>query len=238
MSSRPGILITGAARRIGAELAQHFAASGYDIALHYYRSEAEARQLAKALEAKGAQCCLIAQDLSDIAAVPKFMEKAKAALPGCIALVNNASVFESGTLMETDEALFDRQFDVNFKAPFFLTQAFARIFGKGCVVNVLDAHITQASGGHFAYMLSKKALADFTLMAARSLGPGIRVNGVCPGVVLPAGMETPYERKMQTAIPLKSQPPLSELAASVRWLVEQKHVTGQLLFVDGGQHLL
>lgn len=239
MSARPGILITGGAKRIGEALVRHFARQGYDIALHYNRSAREAKKLAAELEKLGAKCHLFSHDLQESEGIPKLMQQVKKSLPNCTALINNASVFERAELMDTDEALFDRQFAVNFKAPFFLTQAFAKTMKKGCVINMLDTDIVETRGSHFAYLLSKKTLAEFTVMAARSLGPGIRVNGICPGCMLPSDQnEKQYEQKMKGVVPLKSNPGLEELAEAASWLVGQKHITGQLIFVDGGKHVL
>ncbi|MDE3016881.1 MAG: SDR family NAD(P)-dependent oxidoreductase, partial [Pseudomonadota bacterium] len=183
--ARQAVIITGSARRIGAALALYFAHHGYDIGLHYHRSAPDAKKLAKKIEALGGTCKIFPHDLSDIKGIPPLMKKIKTALPHCAALINNASLFERAEFMETDEALFDRQFAVNFKAPFFLTQDFAKTFHKGCVINIADSEIVHTHGSHFAYLLSKKALADFTLMAARALGPKIRVNAVCPGCIIP-----------------------------------------------------
>jgi len=237
--AKKAVIITGGAKRVGAALARYFAEAGYDIALHYNRSSADAKKLKKEIEKLGRTCALFAQDLSDIKALPKLMKQVQKALPHCTALVNNASVFERAELMETDEALFDRQFTVNFKAPFFLTQAFAKTFGKGCIINMLDTDIAQTQGSHFAYLLSKKVLADFTEMAARALGPDIRVNGVCPGIMLPSKeLDMPYMKKLSQNVPLEMLAGLEHAVETVRWLCEQKTITGQLLFTDGGQHLL
>ena len=239
MTTRPGILITGGAKRVGAALSRHFAKHEYDIALHYNQSKAEADGVQKEIEALGAKCVLVEHDMRDIVGIPAFMERVKNAMPDCTALINNASVFERATLMDTDEALFDRQFDVNFKAPFFLTQSFAKTFGKGCVVNMLDTDISKTQGSHFAYLLSKKTLAEFTMMAARELGPDIRVNGVCPGYLLSASAaDEAYEQKMETLIPMKSHPTLEDVANCAHWLMAQPYITGQLIFVDGGKHVL
>lgn len=237
--SRQAVFITGAARRVGAAMALYFAKHGFDIALHYHHSEKEAQSIKAQVEGQGAQCALFAHNLVDIGGIAGLVARVKKTMPHCVALVNNASIFERSEFMDTDEALFDRQFDVNFKAPFFLTQDFARVFGAGCVINILDTDIVEHQGSHFAYLLSKKTLAEFTLMAARSLGPSVRVNGVCPGCMLPSSEnEVAYEEKMEALVPLKSHPGLEELSEAVRWLIAQKHITGQLIFVDGGKHVL
>lgn len=238
MSARPGVFITGAAKRVGAELSRHFARNGYDVGLHYHSSEAEAGALAAELTGLGAACHLFAADMQDIAGLPALMDRVKRALPHCAVLVNNASVFEPATFLQTDEVLFDRQLTVNLKAPFFLTQAFARSFGQGCVINLLDSEVEQNHGHHFAYLLSKKALAGFTEMAARQLGPQIRVNAVCPGILLPSNeLDAAYIEKLSKTLPLRAIGSLEQVAQAALWL-SGASVTGQMVYVDGGQHLL
>jgi len=239
MTSRPGIIVTGGAKRVGAALAMHFARGGYDIALHYHQSKTEAEALKKDIESLGAKCALFSHDMQNTKGIPALMETIHKTMPGCTALINNASVFERAMLMDTDEALFDRQLNINFKAPFFLTQAFAKYFGKGCIINVLDTDIVETQGSHFAYLLSKKTLAEFTLMAARELGPNIRVNGVCPGIILPSSdLDQNYMDKLAPSLPLEALASLEQLSVTTQWLLEHKALTGQLLFIDGGQHLL
>jgi pteridine reductase len=239
MTARPAILITGGAKRVGAALARFFSARGYDIALHYHHSELEAKQLQQEITAGGSKCVLFRHDLADISGLEKLLGQVAASFPACGALINNASVFERGELMQTSEELFDRQFTINLKAPFFLTQAFARQFKTGHVINILDTDIVQNQVSHFAYLMSKKSLADFTQMAARALGPAITVNAVCPGCILPSDQnEEAYEQKLQSIVPLKSHPGTDDVGESVYWLLQQKHITGQLIFVDGGKHVL
>jgi NAD(P)-dependent dehydrogenase (short-subunit alcohol dehydrogenase family) len=239
MTARPAILITGGAKRVGAALARFFSTNGYDIALHYHHSETEAKQLQQEIAANGSKCMLFRHDLADAAGLENLVGKVGASFPACSALINNASVFERGELMQTSEELFDRQFAINLKAPFFLTQAFAKQFKSGHIVNVLDTDIVHNQVSHFAYLMSKKSLADFTKMAARALGPDISVNAVCPGCILPSDQnEEAYEQKMQSVVPLKSHPDTDDVAQSVYWLLQQKHITGQLIFVDGGKHVL
>jgi len=236
---RRGVIITGGARRVGAVLALYFARQGYDIALHYNRSKTDAQKLQKQIKKLGQRCELFSLDLKNTKNIPALMAKVKKALPHCAVLINNASIFERMEFLKTDEALFDRQMDVNFKAPFFMTQAFAKTFGKGCVINMLDTDIVETRGSHFAYLLSKKALAEFTRMAARALGPKIRVNGVCPGPVLPSGaLDDGYLERLVARIPLKKLAALEHVAAAACALCENPGVTGQFVFVDGGQHLL
>jgi NAD(P)-dependent dehydrogenase (short-subunit alcohol dehydrogenase family) len=240
MGERPAIIITGGARRVGAALARYFARHGYDIALHYNSSQKEAAGVKKAVEKLGAECALFQHDLQDVETLPWLMKDIRTQMRHCTALINSASVFDRGTFADTDEALFDQQFTVNFKAPFFLTQAFAKTFGKGCVINILDSDISKTYGSHFAYLLSKKALAEFTPMAARALGPKIRVNGVCPGIVLPPDDEAykAYAEKSRADLPLRQHPSPDDVAETAYWLVNQQSITGQIIYVDGGRHVL
>lgn len=236
---KKAVLITGGARRVGAAMALYFAKHGYDIALHYNRSKADAVRVKKDIEKLGRSCVVFSQDLIRTKELPAFMAKVKKAMPHCAALVNNASIFERNEFMDTNEALFDRQFAVNFKAPFFLTQTFAKTFKQGSVINMLDTDISTAQGMHFAYLLSKKTLAEFTAMAARALGPKIRVNGICPGYVLAnSAADAAYIKRVTKELPLKEHATLEAIAEAVLWLSTQRHITGQILFVDGGKHVL
>ncbi len=242
--TRPAVIITGGAKRVGAATALYFANKGHDIALHYNSSESEARKLQGEIQKTGVSCEIFGHDLAAISGLESLLKNIHAAMPHCNTLINNASVFERCEFLETDEALFDRQFNINFKAPFFLTQSFAKIFGKNpsaCVINILDTDIAQNQVSHFAYLLSKKTLADFTQMAAIALGSHIRVNGVCPGAMIPASNSPAclaHYDKMENIVPLKKHPPLDDLSEAIYWLTQQKSITGQIINVDGGKHVL
>src|SRR5689334_13529994 len=151
---KKAVLITGGARRVGAATALYFASHQYDIALHYNRSKSDALKLKKQIEKCGVRCELFSLDLKKTKAIATLMASVKKKLPHCTTLINNASIFERKEFLKTDEALFDRQIDVNLKAPFFVTQAFAKTFKKGVVVNMLDTDIVTSQGTHFAYLLA------------------------------------------------------------------------------------
>ncbi len=236
---RSGVIITGGAKRVGAALVRYFAQNNYDIALHYSTSKSEAERLQAEVRALGVNCELFALDLSKIEKIPALMADIKTRMPNVTTLINNASIFTRKSFMETDEAFLDAQMTVNFKAPFFLTQAFAKTFGAGSVVNILDTDISKTNGSHFAYLLSKKALADFTQMAARDLGPKIRVNGVCPGHILPSTqVDMDYGDRLLKIIPLKEHPTPELLAEAAYGLAQNRMMTGELIHIDGGMHLL
>ncbi|MFW6169762.1 MAG: SDR family oxidoreductase, partial [Planctomycetota bacterium] len=154
-------------------------------------------------------------------------------------LVNNASIFERAPLLETEPELFDRHFDINYRAPFFLTRDFARQCDQGLVINLVDTKISRNAGAYFAYTLTKKALLAFTKMAAAQLGPGIRVNAVAPGLVLPpAGEDERYLAERAKSIPLRRHGDPAAVCNAVAYLVNNRFITGQCIYVDGGEHLL
>ncbi len=231
-------LITGAAQRVGKALALHLARSGYDIALHYHASEAAAHAVQAEITGMGRKCKLYRADLGDLPALPALAHDVIADFPACHALVNNASVFTRGTFLDSDPALCARMLRINYEAPAFLAQAFASRQGKGHIINMLDTHIETNGNSHFFYLQSKKALRDFTQMAAVGLGPAFRVNAVCPGVVLPSGEEADYIERLEARLPLRSTAKVESVCRTVEWLLRSEDITGQLIYVDGGEHLL
>lgn len=231
-------LITGAARRIGREIALAFARGGYDIALHYHRSQQEAEDTAAAIRALGRQCIPLAQDFQDLQRLPELIAKAKQVLPGLNVLVNNASTFHRVSFMETTPELLQGELNRNFSQAFFLTQAFAREIGQGSIINIIDTAIHSHRTTHLPYMLAKKLLREFTLMAAKDLAPAIRVNAVCPGFILPTEGAAHRDPKAYAAsLPAKQQPTPQEVAAAVLLLAENASLFGQILYIDGGERL-
>lgn len=232
------VLITGASKRIGKAIALTLAQQGWDIALHYNHSRDAAEETCREIEALGRRCTLFACDLGDASQVRELIPAVMDSCPECCGLVNNASIFERAPFLDTTEEFFDRHFDLNFRTPFFMTQAFARCAKTGVVINLLDTKIEQRYSNYFAYLLTKKALFEFTRMAAHELAPGIRVNGVCPGLILPPpGEDVTYMLEMQDRIPAKRHGSAQDIADAVRFLVESEFITGEWIFVDGGEHL-
>lgn len=231
-------LVTGGARRIGAGIARALAQDGYDIALHYLTSKEAAERTTTEIEGLGRRCRLFRYDLNDHQETAALIPDVREHFPNLSVLINNASIFEPGTIRETGCDLFERHFNVNFKAPFFLTQAFAGNCDRGHVINVLDTRVSRSNPHHAAYTLSKKALLELTKMAARELGPAIRVNGVSPGMILPppGGVVDELERR-SAALPLKRIGATDNLVAAVRFLLNNPFVTGECIYVDGGEHL-
>jgi NAD(P)-dependent dehydrogenase (short-subunit alcohol dehydrogenase family) len=236
---REAVLITGGARRLGKEIALHLAASGYDVALHYNRSHAEAEYVAKHIREMGVECEVLHANLEHATAYGPLIQKAQARFPHLSVLINNASVFDVGSFMDGDVALYEKEFRTNLQAPIFLTQAFAQAVEKGAVVNMLDTCVTQHKHSYFYYLLSKKSLFEFTKMAAIELAPSIRVNGVCPGYILPSGdWGADYQRELESRLPMRKIATVADIVQAVHLLISTTSITGQCLFIDGGEHLL
>lgn len=239
MAHKGTVLITGGAKRIGKAMALALADQGYNIALHCNHSQKEAEEVAKAIHAKGGKARVYVCDLSSSTGIEPMVSQVFKDFPDCNILINNASVFERFSFNETDESLFDQHFNVNFKAPFFLTQYFARHCKQGQVVNMLDSYTSKHKSPYFAYLLTKKALHEFTKMAALTLGPAIRVNGIAPGLTeLSEEKDSTLLRKKETSLPLRHIVTMKEIVAAVQELINAEYLTGQVLNVDGGEHLL
>lgn len=229
-------LVTGGAIRLGRAFALHLASKGYDIALLYNRSSEAAETTAAEIRQLGVRCHLYRFDLGQTEEIPNLMKAVCADLSRLDLLVNSASVYGQATLLETTPELFDQQFQVNLKAPFFLTQAFAKRVSAGNVINILDNKIGFNQPQYAAYLLAKKALAEFTTMAALELAPRIRVNGVAPGVVLPASTRSEEYMKWRiSGIPLKKQGLPVHLTRAVDYILDNDFVSGQVLVVDGAE---
>ncbi len=231
-------MVTGAAKRIGAGVCVHLAGMGYDIALHYRDSLEEARKTAMLVKEKGVRCELFRADISKPANARKLVERASRKFGGLSVLINNASVFKESKFGEITEPMLEDEMAINFKAPFFASQEFARQNLSGLIVNMIDSRLMKNHTTHFVYNISKKCLYSFTLAAAKDLGPRIRVNAICPGPILPAAdAEEKTFRKIARQTPLGKIGDVAYINMAVEYLVKNSFVTGETLFVDGGQHL-
>jgi len=232
-------LITGGGARIGKAIAVALAGMGYDIALHYNSSEKEAKQTSEEIRSAGAGCEIFKCDIGTSAERMSLIPKVFEVFPDCSVLVNNASVFENVHFQDVTEETLDRDMNINFKAPFFLAQEFSRRDSAEIIVNILDTRVSRIETEHFTYNLSKKVLHNFTLMAAKALGPGIRVNGICPGPILPPpGEDTEYLERISKHTPLGRPGNPDYVITALKYILENPYVTGECLFVDGGEHLV
>lgn len=236
--SKGAVLITGAAKRIGHAIALELAKDGYDIAVHYGHSKDDALQTARQIKRLGRRAEIFRADLSRYHDVSDLIKNVKKVFPNLSILINNASVYEAGKLAETEVELLEEQMDVNFRAPFFLSRDFARVCKRGHIINLLDTRIAKNSSRYLVYTLSKKSLEALTKLAASDLAPRIRVNAIAPGVILPAvdGSNANMKKLIQR-IPLRKKGNVGYIISALRYLLENDFVTGQILYVDGGQHL-
>ena len=241
--SRSVALVTGSARRIGAEIARRLHAAGYDLALHYRGSANDAQALATELEAVRANSTLLLQaDLAEFDRLPELVAKTIGRFGRLDALVNNASGVHPTPFGATTPAQWDELFAINARAPFFLSQAAAPHLANanGAIVNIADIHAERPLRGHAVYAMSKAALLHMTRSLALELAPKVRVNAVSPGAILwPEGGKDP---EAQVAIlartPLGRTGTPQEIAEAVLWLLQDaRYCTGQTLHVDGGRML-
>jgi NAD(P)-dependent dehydrogenase (short-subunit alcohol dehydrogenase family) len=231
-------LITGSAKRIGRTISLALAGKGYDIALHYHSSRRDAEQARNEIESLWRRCSIFPCDLNHPEASASLPSAVFEVFPECNLLINNASIIEPGQLMDNDERILDRHFTVNFKSPFSLFQEFARHCKKGNLINIQDSRTAGADTERFAYTLTKKALLEFTKMAARDLAPHIRANGVCPGFISsPAGKDESYSKHKGNTLPPKRTGGPENLVSAVLFLVDNYFIAGKPLYIDGGEHI-
>ena len=232
-------LVTGGGKRLGRAICLALAKRGYDIAVHYNSSRSEAGDTAEAVNSLGVNSELFKSDLSDTSYSRNLIKSVTEVFPRLSLLVNSASVFENIEFKHVTEKQFERDFDVNFKTPFFLSRYFCEGSSAEHIINLLDTRVSQIETEHFVYNLTKKTLRDFTLMAAKALGPKIRVNGICPGPILPPpGKDISYLEEISRDTPLKAPGDPEYIITALNYLLDNPYVTGECLYVDGGQHLM
>ncbi len=233
-------LITGASKRIGKAIVELLADQGWNVIVHYNFSEKEAKKLVTDLAAKypSQQFHTIQTNLSDKNAVSKIIPHLVSEFGAFQLLVNNASVFNSGYLKNTAFDLFETQMKVNLKAPFFLIRDFANYCKQGNIINFVDTRVTSNKTDFAAYTLSKKGLWELTKMAALEFAPEIRVNAIAPGVTLsPANEDEKYLHNLAKNIPMNKPGGVVPILKSIQFILDNDHLTGQLLFADGGENL-
>ena len=232
-------LVTGGAVRIGRAVCLALADEGADVVIHYRRSAREARSLRAELVRRGARAFTVYGALDSRAGCARIVREARRAAGGLDILVNNAAVFHKRTLRRATAREFEEEFRPNLFAPALLMSAFARAEKEGQIVNLLDRRVEGLDWRCTPYVLSKKALAELTRMAALELAPRFRVNAVAPGAVLPPpGKGSGRSRDRAGPVPLRRPCTPADIAAAVVFLLRSDSITGQIVFVDGGQHLL
>ncbi|HYD81656.1 MAG TPA: SDR family oxidoreductase [Paucimonas sp.] len=236
-------LVTGAAKRIGRAIALGLAKDGWDVAVHYGRSAAEAEATARDIEALGRRAAALQCDLADEAAVKLLPARAGAALGGRIGcVVNNASLFDYDGAADFSTARLDAHMHANVAAPILLAQALHEATPDGeqaVVVNLLDQKLFNLNPDFLSYTLSKAALHSATTMLAQALAPKVRVVGVAPGISLVSGDQSEEGfKKAHTVTPLGRSSTPDDIAQAVCFVASAPAITGTTLIVDGGQHLV
>jgi len=234
-------LVTGGARRIGRTLALALAEFGYAVAVHCHSSRTEADAVVGEIAGAGGRAVALAADLADEADVRRLLPAAAAALGPIGVLVNNASIFENDTATTATRDSWDRHLAINLRAPFVLTQDFAAALppdAGGVVVNLLDERVWNLTPHFMSYTVSKAGLWTLTRTMALGLAPRIRVNAIGPGPTLPSTRQT-IEQFLERchAMPLRRGTSPGEIAAALRFIIEAPAMTGQMIALDGGEHL-
>ena len=235
------VLITGAATRIGATIATTMAKEGYAIIVHFNRSEAQANQVCAAIIKAGGKAAPLQADLSNKSQRENLMDQAQTLLGPVQTLINNASVFEPDSARTLDDELWDNHFDLHAKAPLFLARDFARQLPagtKGNIINIIDERVLRNDPGYLSYSLSKSVLWTATKSLAQSLAPAIRVNAIGPGPTLPHKRQSQqqFENSIKQ-LPLENAASPHDIAKAVLFLLNMPSMTGQLIALDGGEHL-
>lgn len=239
----PVVLITGAARRVGAEIVRMLHSEGYNIALHYRSSSEDADTLAEKLNRIRPDSVKTLQgDLEDTSSLPALVDKANRFWDRLDVLINNASSFYPTKIGTITEADWENLFGSNLKGPLFLSQAAADALkkSKGCIINIVDIHADRPLKHHTVYCCAKAGLVMLTKSLARELGPDVRCNAVAPGAIMWPETDQSEDEKQdivsRTALKRSGSP--QDIAKTVRFLVKDApYVTGQIISVDGGRTL-
>jgi len=234
-------LVTGGARRIGRAIALTLAAHGWDVAVHYGTSRDDAEALASEIRRHDRRAVALAADLTREAEVATLVPRAAEMVGPLSLLVNNASAFERDDALTVTRASWDRHLETNLRAPFVLMQEFARRLpagAEGSVVNILDERVWNLTSYFTSYTVSKAALWTLTQTMALALAPRIRVNGIGPGPTLPSPRQSDEQFRQQVdLLPLRRGTTPDEIARAVTFILESPAMTGQMIALDGGQHL-
>jgi NAD(P)-dependent dehydrogenase (short-subunit alcohol dehydrogenase family) len=237
----PNVLITGAAHRIGRAIAFDLAAHGFGVAVHYNSSGAAAQDLVKSIQDEGGRAVAVQAELADETQVKALIPSVIEALGPLTVLVNNASLFENDTVDDCTRESWDMHLDVNLRAPLVLSQMFAEQLPEGLegsIINLLDQRVWNLTPFFLSYTVSKSALWTLTQTLALALAPEIRVNAVGPGPTIRNERQTEDDFARQwSEIPLARRVMPAEIADAIRFLINAPSMTGQMIALDGGQHL-
>ncbi len=231
-------MITGAARRIGRAISMALALEGYDLILHYNRSDLQIQELVRELKNIDINITLLQADFNH----PEQVQKMWNSIPKNrkpTVLINNASIFYDTGIHTMGIEDIDRHLRINFSTAYLLTKLMAAENTGGNIINILDTRIVRNDTNYLDYALSKKLLWEFTRISARILAPTIRVNGIAPGLILPPPEKAlSYLKNKSQDIPLKRHGEPANITQTINFLLANHFITGQIIYVDGGEHLL
>ena len=234
------LLITGAAKRIGAAIATQLASDGWHVIIHCNQNRQSADELCNNLLQKGQKADVLQADLSDSDACVQLIQEASQGR--CLdALINNASLFVYDEITDFSANTLQSHMAVNVAAPAILTAEFAKTLkdkNKGCVINILDSKLFGLNPDYFTYTLSKAALQNFGILAAQAYAPKLRVNAIAPGITLPSGSQTQeeFEKSHQRNL-LGKGADTKDIVAAARLILSTNSMTGETIILDGGAHL-
>ena len=234
------VLVTGAGRRIGRALARACAAAGANLIIHFHTSEQQAVELQQRVASLGRATWLVQADLGTNSGISKLIGSFSEA-GSLYGLINSAAIFQPLSMQQTTYSAWERHLSINLSAPFLLSQAFAAQVpadGEGRIVNVLDWRALRPGADHFAYSVSKAGLGALTQASAAALAPRITVNGLALGAILPP-VGRPADQDILKSVPAGRWGDLSEVESALMFLLTgPAYVTGEIIHVDGGRHLI
>jgi pteridine reductase len=233
-------LVTGAGKRLGRAVALRLASEGADVAVHYGKSEAEAREVVGEIEKLGRKASAFSAELTDVAAIQKLVQSVASRFARLDILVNCAANFLETKFGETNEATWDASLDTNLKAPFFCAQAAAPYLaksGRGVIINFADIGGLLGWTEFLPHSISKAGVIMLTRILAKELGPAVRVNAIAPGTITMPGDPPEWQADFIRRAPLKRTGRPEEIADAVMYLIGAEFVTGQVLVADGGRTL-
>lgn len=235
-------LVTGGGRRLGRAFVLALADAGMNVVVHYGHSTRDAEETVTLARQKGAKAVALQADLQRAEEVEAVLPQAMEIMGQPVqVLVNSAAIFKPGTVKDTPLENWTEHFRINLRAPFLLMQSFARLLGDrpGKVVNITDWRATHPGQKYVAYTLSKAALNTLTVIAAREFAPNVQVNALALGAVLPPpDRDDAYLQRLVQRIPARRSARIEEVTEALLFLLDNDYITGEMLFVDGGAHLL
>ncbi len=233
-------IVTGAARRIGRAISISLAEAGANIVVHDYQSlHGECERLCEELDRFGIESMIVTADFENVGDYESLIGRAFQVAGKLDIIINNASIFIGDELRAADFKNLVHHMQVNAWAPLVLSREFARLAAGGKIINILDTRISGYDWKHVSYILSKRALYLLTKMTALEFAPGITVNAVAPGLILPPrGKDESYLNELAEKVPLKKHGSPEDVVEAVLFLLRSDFITGQVVYVDGGRHLL